>query len=114
MYVLCSLAVLALHSLFRSWKGGEASRSPEAAAAAAAAAAALGGNRARSKRSSRVQVSRGRFRVTLTLFFFFSYVNTVAVKRPEPLLVVVKKKVCVTDFCCTYSASAVCRGWYSA
>lgn len=30
MYVLCSLAVWALHSLYRSWKGGEPSRSPGA------------------------------------------------------------------------------------
>lgn len=58
MYVLCSLAVLALHSLFQSWKGGKPSRSPEGSAAAAAAA--LGGSGVRSKRRSRVQVSRGR------------------------------------------------------
>lgn len=51
MYVLCSLAVLALHSLFESWKGSKPSRSPEAAAA-------LGGSGARSKRRGRVQVSR--------------------------------------------------------
>ncbi|XP_011617987.1 kinesin-like protein KIFC3 isoform X5 [Takifugu rubripes] len=44
MYVLCSLAVLALHSLFKSWTGGKPSRSP-----------ALGGGGARSKRRRRVQ-----------------------------------------------------------
>lgn len=54
MYVLCSLAVLALHSLFKRWKGGEPSRRPEADAT-------LGGNRARSKQSSGVQVSGGIF-----------------------------------------------------
>ncbi|XP_056879501.1 kinesin-like protein KIFC3 isoform X1 [Takifugu flavidus] len=48
MHVLCSLAVLALHSLFKSWTGGKPSRSPEAAAA-------LGGGGARSKRRRRVQ-----------------------------------------------------------
>ncbi|XP_029702183.1 kinesin-like protein KIFC3 isoform X2 [Takifugu rubripes] len=47
MYVLCSLAVLALHSLFKSWTGGKPSRSP-----------ALGGGGARSKRRRRVQVQR--------------------------------------------------------
>lgn len=54
MYVLCSLAVLALHSLFKSWTGGKPRSSPETEAAA------LGGSGARSKRRSRVQVSRGR------------------------------------------------------
>lgn len=60
MYVLCSLAVLALHSFFKSWKGGKPSRSPEAAAAA------LGGSGARGERRSGVQVSRRRFCVDST------------------------------------------------
>lgn len=28
MYVLCSLTVLVVHGLYRSWRGGAASRSP--------------------------------------------------------------------------------------